>query len=62
MGVVGGRKGLGGVIITGALTGNALAGMTLQFGQVRYAQLALIVGFVALLKCRSKRNIETVKV
>ncbi len=60
--VVGGRKGLGGVIITGALTGIALAAMTLQFGQVLYAQLALIIGFVVLLKWRSKRSIETVKV
>jgi len=60
--VVGGRKGLGGVIITGALAGIALAGMTLQFGQVLYAQLALIVAFVALLKWRGRRAIETVKV
>jgi branched-subunit amino acid ABC-type transport system permease component len=60
--VVGGRKGLGGVIITGALTGIALAAMTLQFGQVLYAQLALIVAFVVLLKWRSKRAAETVKV
>lgn len=60
--VVGGRKGLGGVIITGAATGIALAGMTLQFGQVLYAQLALIVAFIALLKWRSRRSIETVKV
>ena len=60
--VVGGRKGLGGVIITGALTGIGLAAMTLQFGQVLYAQLALIVAFVVLLKWRSKRAIETVKV
>lgn len=60
--VVGGRKGLGGVIITGALAGIALAGMTLQFGQVLYAQLILIVAFVALLKWRGRRAIETVKV
>jgi branched-subunit amino acid ABC-type transport system permease component len=60
--VVGGRKGLGGVIITGALTGIGLAAMTLQFGQVLYAQLALIVAFVVLLKWRSKRAVETVKV
>lgn len=60
--VVGGRKGLGGVIITGALAGIALAGMTLQFGQVLYAQLILIVAFVVLLKWRGRRAIETVKV
>jgi len=36
--------------------------MTLQFGQVLYAQLALIVAFVVLLKWRSKRAAETVKV
>lgn len=60
--VVGGRKGLGGVIVTGALTGIGLAAMTLQFGQVLYAQLALIVAFVILLKWRSKRSVETVKV
>jgi branched-subunit amino acid ABC-type transport system permease component len=60
--VVGGRKGLGGVIVTGVLTGIGLAAMTLQFGQVLYAQLALIVTFVVLLKWRSKRTAETVKV
>lgn len=60
--VVGGRKGLGGVIITGALTGIALAAMTLEFHQVLYAQLALIVAFVVLLKWRSRRSVETVKV
>jgi branched-subunit amino acid ABC-type transport system permease component len=60
--LVGGSKGLGGVIITGILTGIALAFMSLQFGQVLYAQLALIIGFMVILKIRSRRITETGKV
>jgi branched-subunit amino acid ABC-type transport system permease component len=60
--LVGGSRGLGGVIITGIATGVALAAMSLQFGQVLYAQLALITAFVVILKWRSRRVAETAKV
>jgi hypothetical protein len=36
--------------------------MTLQFGQVLYAQLALIVVFVVILKVRGRQLSETGKV
>jgi hypothetical protein len=39
-----------------------MAAMTLSFGQVLYAQLALIVFFMALLKWQGKRLTETAKV
>ena len=60
--LVGGIWGLGGVIIVGVATGIALAAMTLQFGQVLYAELALIVAFLAILKWRGRRLTETAKV
>jgi len=60
--LVGGAWGLGGVIVVGVVTGIALAAMTLTFGQVLYAQLALIIVFMALLKWRGKRLTETAKV
>jgi branched-subunit amino acid ABC-type transport system permease component len=60
--LVGGRKNIGGVIIAGLITGVALAAMSLQFGQVLYAQLALIVAFIAILKARGRRITETEKV
>jgi len=60
--LVGGRWGLAGVIAVGVATGIALAAMTLSFGQVLYAQLALIVFFMALLKWQGKRLTETAKV
>lgn len=60
--MVGGVKNIGGVIIVGAATGVALAAMTLQFGQVLYAQLALIVAFVVILKVRGRRLVEAGKV
>lgn len=60
--LVGGSKGLGGVIVTGIITGVALAAMSLEFGQVLYAQLALILGFMVLLKLRSRRITESGKV
>jgi branched-chain amino acid transport system permease protein len=60
--LVGGRWGLGGVIAVGVATGIALAAMTLSFGQVLYAQLALIVVFMALLKLFGRRLTETAKV
>ena len=60
--LVGGTRGLGGVIVVGIATGVALAAMTLQFGQAYYAQLALIAAFVVFLKVRSRRTAETGKV
>lgn len=60
--LVGGSKGLGGVILTGVVTGVALAGMSLEFGQVLYAQLALIVAFIVILKFRSRRIADSGKV
>ncbi len=60
--LVGGAKNIGGVIIVGACTGVALAGMTLLFGQVLYAQLVLILGFMIILKWRGRRIAEAGKV
>ncbi len=60
--LVGGAKNIGGVIITGIATGVALAAMTLQFGQVLYAQLALIVAFIVILKVRGRRATDLAKV
>ena len=60
--LVGGAKNIGGVIVVGATTGVALAAMTLQFGQVLYAQLALILAFMVVLKVRGRRTAETTKV
>ncbi len=56
--LVGGAKNIGGVIIAGAVTAVTLAAMTLQFGQVLYAQLILIVVFVIILKVRGTRAAE----
>jgi branched-chain amino acid transport system permease protein len=60
--LVGGAWGFGGVIVIGVATGIALTAMALTFGQVLYAQLALIVFFVVLLKLRGRRLTETAKV
>jgi branched-subunit amino acid ABC-type transport system permease component len=60
--LVGGARSIGGVIVTGLLTGIALAGMSLQLGQVLYAQLILIVAFIAILKVRGNQHADTVKV
>ena len=60
--LVGGARSIRGVIVTGIVTGVALAGMSLQFGQVLYAQLALIVAFVVVLKIRGNPLADTVKV
>jgi branched-subunit amino acid ABC-type transport system permease component len=60
--LVGGTWGLRGVIAVGVATGVALAAMSLQFGQVLYAQLALIVAFLVILKWRGRRLTETAKV
>lgn len=60
--LVAGVKNIGAVILVGAVTGVALAAMTLEFGQLLYAELALIVAFVAILKVRAMRRIEAGKV
>ncbi|HYO18763.1 MAG TPA: hypothetical protein VES02_08885, partial [Dermatophilaceae bacterium] len=60
--LVGGSWGLGGVIAVGVGTGIALAAMALQFDQVLYAQLVLIIAFIVVLKVRGTRRIETSKV
>lgn len=60
--LVGGIWGLRGVILVGIATGIALAAMTLQFGQVLYAQLALIIAFLIMLKLRGRRLTEGAKV
>jgi branched-chain amino acid transport system permease protein len=60
--LVGGAWGLGGVIVVGVGTGIALTAMALTFGQVLYAHLVLIVGFIILLKWRGRRLTETAKV
>jgi branched-subunit amino acid ABC-type transport system permease component len=60
--LVGRSWGLGGVILVGVGTSIALTAMALQFDQVLYAQLALIVTFVVILKIRGTRLTETAKV
>jgi branched-subunit amino acid ABC-type transport system permease component len=60
--LVGGSWGLGGVIVVGVGASVALAAMALQFDQVLYAQLFLIVAFVVVLKVRGRRLTETAKV
>jgi branched-chain amino acid transport system permease protein len=60
--LVGGSWGLGGVIVVGVGAGVAVAAMTLQFGQLFYAQLVLIAAFVIILKVRGRRLAETGKV
>jgi branched-subunit amino acid ABC-type transport system permease component len=60
--LVGGAWGLGGVIVVGVATGIAVTAMSLQFGQVLYAQLILIVAFMLLLKWRGRRLTESAKV
>jgi branched-chain amino acid transport system permease protein len=60
--LVGRAWGLGGVIVVAVATGIALAAMALQFDQILYAQVVLIVGFIAVLKWRARRLTETAKV
>lgn len=60
--LVGGARNIGGVIIVGAVTAVSLTFMTLQFGQVLYGQLVLIVVFVIILKVRGTRAAEAGKV
>ena len=60
--LVGGIWGLNGVLVVGVLTGVALAFMTLNFGEVLYAQLALITGFLVVLKFFGRRLTASTKV
>lgn len=60
--LVGGAKNIGGVIVAGAVTAISLTFMTLQFGQVLYAELVLIVVFIIILKVRGTRAAEAGKV
>lgn len=60
--LVGGTWGLRGVILVGIGTGVALAGMSLAFDQTPYADLSLIVVFLAVLKVRGRRLTEGTKV
>lgn len=43
------------MITVGVATGVLVAGATLQFGQVLYAQLLIILIFLAILKVRARR-------
>jgi branched-subunit amino acid ABC-type transport system permease component len=60
--LVGGIWGLNGVLVVGVVTGVALAFMTLTFGEVLHAQVALIVAFLIILKLRGRRLTESTKV
>lgn len=60
--LVGGIWGLNGVMAVGIATGIALAFMTLTFGEVLYAQLVLIAGFLVVLKVRGRRLTASTKV
>lgn len=60
--LVGGAGNLRGVIVTGIATGIALAAMSLQFGQILYAQMVLIIAFILILKIRGNPLADAVKV
>lgn len=60
--LVGGAKSIRGVIVAGVVTGIALAAMSLQFGQILYAQLIVIVAFIVFLKIRGNPLADTAKV
>jgi branched-subunit amino acid ABC-type transport system permease component len=60
--LVGGIWGLNGVMAVGIATGIALAFLTLTLGEVLYAQLVLIAGFLVVLKVRGRRLTESTKV
>lgn len=60
--LVGGARHIRGVIFTGIATGIVLAAMSLQFGQILYAQLVLIVAFIVVLKVRGNPRADTAKV
>lgn len=53
--LAGGAWGLSGVIVVGVATGVALTAATLQFGQVLYADLLLLIIFLAIIKLRARR-------
>lgn len=60
--LVGGARSIRGVIFAGIATGIALAAMSLQLGQILYAQLILIVVFIVVLKVRGNPLADTAKV
>jgi branched-chain amino acid transport system permease protein len=60
--LVGGAWGIGGVILVGMGASIAMAAMALQFDQILYAELVLIVAFIIVLKVRGTRLTETAKV
>lgn len=60
--LVGGLWDLIGVVYVGAATGIALTAMTLQFNSDLYAQLVLILLFMAVLKTRGRRLTDGSKV
>ncbi len=60
--LVGGAWGLGGVVLVGMGASVALAAMALQFDQILYAELVLIVAFISILKVRGTRLTESAKV
>lgn len=60
--LVGGARNIGGVIIAGALTAVLLTAITLESGQALYAELVLIILFIAILKFRGRRATEAGKV
>lgn len=60
--LVGGSRNIRGVISVGIATGVVLAAMSLQFGQILYAQLALIVAFIVVLKLRGNTRADVSKV
>lgn len=60
--LVGGSRNIRGVILTGIATGIALAAMSLQFGQILYAQLVLIMAFIVVLKGRGNPLADVAKV
>jgi branched-chain amino acid transport system permease protein len=60
--LVAGSRNIRGVIIAGLGAGVALAAMTLQFGQMLYSKLALIIIFMIILKLRGNRLAEAGKV
>lgn len=60
--LVGGAGNIRGVILTGIATGVALAAMSLQMGQILYAQLVLIIAFIVTLKVRGNPLSDAAKV
>lgn len=60
--LVGGAGNIRGVILTGIATGVALAAMSLQLGQILYAQLVLIIAFIVTLKVRGNPLSDAAKV